>query len=207
MNNIQQILIVDDHPAMAYGTKFILEQEKDIQVVGVANSGESGIEMMMKLKPSVIFLDFHLPDLTGMEVAVKMREIDETIQIVIFTGIDYMPILNNLLDLGVCGIMSKDSSEEQIRNMMRSLKEGQTVIPISLLHQLRLSQPEDDMSSLTDEEINIMNQIVKGATNEQIADEIHMSKRSVDNYVRKIYDKFGVKSRAQAIEKFIQMKR
>ncbi|WP_068773523.1 response regulator transcription factor [Paenibacillus sp. FJAT-26967] len=207
MNNIQQILIVDDHPAMAYGTKFILEQEKDIQVVGVANSGESGIEMMMQLKPSIIFLDFHLPDLTGMEVAVKMREIDETIQIVIFTGIDYMPILNNLLDLGVCGIMSKDSSEEQIRNMMRSLKEGQTVIPISLLHQLRLSQPEDDMSSLTDEEINIMNQIVKGATNEQIADEIHMSKRSVDNYVRKIYDKFGVKSRAQAIEKFIQMKR
>ncbi|GKS09346.1 nitrate/nitrite response regulator protein [Paenibacillus chitinolyticus] len=207
MNKIQHILIVDDHPAMAYGTKFILEQEENIQVVGVATTGEMGVEMMMELNPSIIFLDFHLPDLTGMEVAVKMRELNKDVQIVIFTGIDYMPILNNLLELGVCGIMSKDSSEDQIRNMMRALKEGQSVIPISLLHQMRLSHPDDDLSSLTDEEINIMNQIVKGATNEQIADEIHMSKRSVDNYVRKIYDKFGVKSRAQAIEKFLQIKR
>ncbi|MFF2158190.1 response regulator [Paenibacillus chitinolyticus] len=207
MNKIQHILIVDDHPAMAYGTKFILEQEENIQVVGVATTGEMGVEMMVELKPSIIFLDFHLPDLTGMEVAVKMRELNKDVQIVIFTGIDYMPILNNLLELGVCGIMSKDSSEDQIRNMMRALKEGQSVIPISLLHQMRLSHPDDDLSSLTDEEINIMNQIVKGATNEQIADEIHMSKRSVDNYVRKIYDKFGVKSRAQAIEKFLQIKR
>ncbi|MFD7522695.1 response regulator [Paenibacillus chitinolyticus] len=207
MNKIQHILIVDDHPAMAYGTKFILEQEENIQVVGVATTGEMGVEMMVELKPSIIFLDFHLPDLTGMEVAVKMRELNKDVQIVIFTGIDYMPILNNLLELGVCGIMSKDSSEDQIRNMMRALKEGQSVIPISLLHQMRLSHPDDDLSSLTDEEINIMNQIVKGATNEQIADEIHMSKRSVDNYVRKIYDKFGVKSRAQAIEKFLQVKR
>ncbi|MCY9593143.1 DNA-binding response regulator [Paenibacillus chitinolyticus] len=207
MNKIQHILIVDDHPAMAYGTKFILEQEENIQVVGVATTGEMGVEMMVELNPSIIFLDFHLPDLTGMEVAVKMRELNKDVQIVIFTGIDYMPILNNLLELGVCGIMSKDSSEDQIRNMMRALKEGQSVIPISLLHQMRLSHPDDDLSSLTDEEINIMNQIVKGATNEQIADEIHMSKRSVDNYVRKIYDKFGVKSRAQAIEKFLQIKR
>ncbi|MEC0246122.1 response regulator [Paenibacillus chitinolyticus] len=207
MNKTQHILIVDDHPAMAYGTKFILEQEENIQVVGVATTGEMGVEMMVKLNPSIIFLDFHLPDLTGMEVAVKMRELNKDVQIVIFTGIDYMPILNNLLELGVCGIMSKDSSEDQIRNMMRALKEGQSVIPISLLHQMRLSHPDDDLSSLTDEEINIMNQIVKGATNEQIADEIHMSKRSVDNYVRKIYDKFGVKSRAQAIEKFLQIKR
>ncbi|MFS0837353.1 response regulator transcription factor [Paenibacillus sp. UNC499MF] len=207
MNKIQHILIVDDHPAMAYGTKFILEQEENIQVVGVATTGEMGVEMMVKLNPSIIFLDFHLPDLTGMEVAVKMKELNKDVQIVIFTGIDYMPILNNLLELGVCGIMSKDSSEDQIRNMMRALKEGQSVIPISLLHQMRLSHPDDDLSSLTDEEINIMNQIVKGATNEQIADEIHMSKRSVDNYVRKIYDKFGVKSRAQAIEKFLQIKR
>ncbi|EGL17009.1 MULTISPECIES: response regulator transcription factor [Paenibacillus] len=207
MNKIQHILIVDDHPAMAYGTKFILEQEENIQVVGVATTGEMGVEMMVQLNPSIIFLDFHLPDLTGMEVAVKMKELNKDVQIVIFTGIDYMPILNNLLELGVCGIMSKDSSEDQIRNMMRALKEGQSVIPISLLHQMRLSHPDDDLSSLTDEEINIMNQIVKGATNEQIADEIHMSKRSVDNYVRKIYDKFGVKSRAQAIEKFLQIKR
>ncbi|MDT2236299.1 response regulator transcription factor [Paenibacillus larvae] len=152
-------------------------------------------------------MDFHLPDMTGLEVASGMMKTHEELKIVIFTGIDFMPILNNLLSLGISGIMSKDSSEEQITNMVNCLIEGQTAISLELFRQLQLGKGEDDGTALTDEEINIMNQIIKGATNEQIAEVIHMSKRSVDNYVRKIYDKFGVKSRAQAIEKFIQMKR
>lgn len=201
------VLIVDDHPAMAFGTRMILDARENIRVIGIASSGEEGLSLIKSERPDIVFLDFHLPDMTGLEVASGMMKIHEELKIVIFTGIDFMPILNNLLSLGISGIMSKDSSEEQITNMVNCLIEGQTAISLELFRQLQLGKGEDDGTALTDEEINIMNQIVKGATNEQIAEVIHMSKRSVDNYVRKIYDKFGVKSRAQAIEKFIQMKR
>jgi two-component system competent response regulator ComA len=82
-----------------------------------------------------------------------------------------------------------------------------TMIPLTLYHQMRLTTEKAATEEvLTKDEIQIMTEIVKGATHDQVADIIHASRRSVDNYVRKIYDKYGVKSRVQAIEKFVKSK-
>jgi two-component system competent response regulator ComA len=207
MNKDVTILIIDDHPAMAFGTKIILENIPGVRVTGMAGNGERGLALMAQERPDIVFLDFNLPDLSGMEVAERMKALDPDVHIVIFSGIDIVPMINKLLELRVSGIMSKDSGEEQIKNMIRCILEGQTAIPLALFHQMLLSKPEEDRSPLTEEEDHIMSLILKGATNEQIADVIHMSKRSVDNYVRKIYDKFGVKSRAQAIERYLNSKK
>lgn len=202
-----QILIVDDHPAMAYGTKMILEAMPDVQVCGIAGTGEKGLALASAEHPDIVFLDFNLPDMSGGEAAVKLRELLPDAHIVIFSGIDIIPMFNNLVNLRVSGIVSKDSSEEQIKNVVRCLLEDQAVIPIELFHQMALTGNEGPGNKLTEEEEHIMELVLKGATNEQIAEDVHMSKRSVDNYMRKIYDKFGVKSRAQAVEKYMQSKR
>jgi len=202
--NSFHVLIVDDHPALGYGTKMIVEQVEFATVVGIAQSGDACMELTRKHQPHLIFLDYNLPDIAGYDLAAQIRNEFPLIHIVIFTGVDYMPMLNELLELKVSGVLSKEATDDQIRNMVAAVASGQTVIPIALFHQFRLQKKGIQPQLLTDEEVWIMTQIVKGTTNEQIAEEIHMSKRSVDNYVRKIYEKLGVTSRPQAVEKFIE---
>jgi two-component system competent response regulator ComA len=209
MNKNVSVLIVDDHPAMAYGTKMLLEDIPGVRVCGIAGSGERGLELAARERPEIVFLDYNLPDVTGAEAAAELKRLLPETHIVIFSGFDLVPMYNSLLSLEISGVISKDAGEEQLKNMVRCLLEGQTALPIALFRQLSLQGEAKDQGDskripLTEEEMHIMELIAQGATNEQIADDIHMSKRSVDNYVRKIYDKFGVKSRAQAIERYIQ---
>lgn len=82
------------------------------------------------------------------------------------------------------------------------------MLPIAYFHQMQLLEVhEHDQESfmLIEEEVHMLSMLVKGATHEQIAEQIYMSKRTVDNYLRKIYDKLGVKSRTEAMEKFIKV--
>ncbi|MEK3719148.1 response regulator transcription factor [Paenibacillus sp. FSL H8-0034] len=201
----RSILIVDDHPVMAKATQTILEQIEHIRVIGIAASGKSCLEMTTLHKPDMIMLDYNLPDQFGSSVAKQIKELSPNTHIVIFTGIDVSDLYNHLIELGVSGIISKESSERVIQNMIRCIMDDFTMIPLSLYRGMRLmkSLPTQEVL-LTKDEIQIMTLVVKGATQEQVANEIFVSKRSVDNYLKKIYAKLGVKSRVQAMEKFIQ---
>lgn len=205
MNARVKTLIVEDHPLMANATKHILEQIDRLEVIGTAGSGTVALELTRQYQPGIVFLDYHLPDGFGTQMAKQIKEFNPNIHVVIFTGIDITDIYNKLLEIGVSGILSKEASEHTIRNLVNCVLDNYTMLPLPLYHQLRLStlKPSAD-EYLTVDEVQIMTLIVKGATHDQIADLIHASKRSVDNYVRKIYDKYGVKSRVQAIEKFVK---
>ncbi|MBP1992400.1 response regulator transcription factor [Paenibacillus eucommiae] len=200
-------LIVEDHPLMASATKTMLEQIDRIEVIGTAGSGEMAIELVNKLQPGIVFLDYHLPDGFGTKVAAQIKEINAAIHVIIFTGIDISDIYNNLLEIGISGVVSKESSEDTIRNLVNCVMDNHTMLPLPLYHQMRLTSGKQATEViLTDDEVQIMTLIVKGVTHDLIADHIHASRRSVDNYVRKIYDKYGVKSRVQAIERFVKSK-
>lgn len=200
-------LVVDDHPLFARATQQILEQVDCIREVGVVGSGTSCLEYIDKHPPDLVFLDYHLPDQPGSEVAEQIKLRCPDIHIIIFSGVDLSDMFNNLVEIGVSGIISKESSESTIKHMIYSVIDNHTMLPLSLFHQARLytgSSPSDVV--LTLDEVNIMNMIVNGFTHEQVAERIHVSKRSVDNYLKKIYDKFSVKTKVQAIEKFVQSK-
>jgi DNA-binding NarL/FixJ family response regulator len=205
MSMLRRALIVDDHPVMAKATKMVLEQIEHVEVVGIAASGKACLELVELHKPDIIMLDYNLPDQFGSGVARQIKERSPETHIIIFTGIDVTDIYNHLIELGVSGIISKESSERALQNMVRCILDDCTMVPLSLYRGMRLttSLPAQDVL-LTKDEIHIMTLLVRGATQEQIAQEIYVSKRSVDNYLKKIYSKLSVKSRIQAIEKFVQ---
>jgi len=207
MNKKVKILIVDDHPLMAEATSKTLQEIDFVQIVGIALNGESCMEMVEFSKPDIVFLDFNLPDQYGDEVAKRLKAAYPLMHLVIFTGVDFVHLYNHLIGLEVSAVISKESSGTIIKSLISLLLENYTMLPIPIFHRMQLLSSNMQATSLLEEdEIKIMLLIVQGSTNEHIAEVIQMSKRTIDNYIRKIYEKLGVKSRSQAIEKFIQIK-
>ncbi|QGQ96015.1 DNA-binding response regulator [Paenibacillus psychroresistens] len=203
MSKPLKVIIVDDHPLMAEATKHLLEQIEGIQVIDIASSGKKGLELIDLHKPDMVFLDYQLPDKVGTDVAKEIKTKYPAIHIIIFTGVDVSDMINNFLALQVSGVISKGTSRTAIKNMIGVILEDHIVLPRSALNKIRLTDYTQD-PLLSQDEVIIMSMVVKGATLDQIGERIHISKRSVDNYQRKIYEKLGVETRAEAIEKFIK---
>ncbi|KQX48258.1 MULTISPECIES: response regulator transcription factor [unclassified Paenibacillus] len=202
-----KILIVDDHPLMAEATSNTLQQIEGIQIIGIAGTGKRCLELVDLHVPNIVFLDYNLPDQYGDEVAKIIKAKYPAIHLVIFSGIELSHLYNYLIGLEVSAVISKESSGTLIKSLVTLLLENFTVIPVPVFHKMRVDSGNlHQTDSLDDDEVHMMTMIVQGLTNEQMAEEVHMSKRTVDNYIRKIYDKLGVKSRAQAVDKFNQFK-
>lgn len=202
-----KVLIVDDHPLMAEATSKTLAQIDFVQIVGIALTGKSCMEMVEFSKPDIVFLDFNLPDMYGDVIAKVLKATYPAIHLVIFTGIDFVHLFNHLVGIEVSAIISKESSGRLIKSLITLLLENHTILPIPTFHQMQLTGKEAQMTQLLDEdEIVIMTMIANSSTNEQIAEVIGMSKRTIDNYIRKVYEKLGVKSRADAVLKFNEIR-
>jgi two-component system competent response regulator ComA len=207
MNKKSKILIVDDHPLMAEATSSTLKQIESVEIVGIAATAKQCLELVDLHVPDIIFLDFNLPDQYGDEVAKIIKGKYPATHLVIFSGIELSHLYNHLIGIEVSAVISKESSGTLIKSLVTLLLENFTVVPVPVFHKMRVSSGNLHQTDLLDDdEVSMMAMIVQGLTNEQMAEEVHMSKRTVDNYIRKIYEKLGVKSRAQAVDKFNQFK-
>lgn len=205
MDAIVKALVVDDHPLLAHATRDMLHKTGEIDVVSVVGTGTDCLEQVRVHEPGLIFLDYQLPATTGTELTKIIKAEYPHIHIIIFTGVDYMEFYDQLVEAGVSGVLSKESGIRTIRNMVWCVLDNHTMLPMPMYHQLRLGNRHmnDPHSKLDQEELNIMNMLLKGATYDQIADNIHMSRRTVDNYMKRIFEKMGVKNRLEAIEAFL----
>lgn len=202
-----KVVIVDDHPLMAHATKQLLEQMDNLEVVAIAGTGSGCMQMVQQHQPEMVLLDYQLPDMAGTEIAEQIKKQWPDIHVVIFTGVEIGSLIPKFLEFQVSGIISKGTHHETIKHIIECVADNLVVLPRSGMKQLLLScSPVWVDIELSEDEAAIMWMIVKGFTLEQIAEKIHMSKRSVDNYQRKIYDKLGVNGRAQAIETFVRSK-
>jgi len=201
-----KVLIVDDHPTVSFGTRFILESVEVMEVVGVADRGKEAVEMFKQYQPDIILLDLKLPDMEGIEVARQIKECGPEAHVVIFTGMNYMPILQKLIAIGISGVLTKEATPQQVIRMMEAVQGGETIIPLSLFHQIDFQKTKSKASNkdqpLSEKESYILSMVGRGLTNKQIAKELFMTTRSIEYYLTNIYQKLNVKSRAEAIEKF-----
>lgn len=204
---MHSIVIIDDHPLMAHATKELLEQELDVKVDALARNGEQGLEIVAASQPDLILMDYKLPDMTGRDVAERVSASWPSVKVVIFSSIDVSSMVPQLLMAKVDGILSKENSQHTIIHAVSSVLDGFAVIPRTTDWTAGLVSQEDTVDVvLNDNEVALMRYILGGCTIEQIAEQIHMSKRSVDNWIRKMYEKMGVKGRTQAIEMFLKSK-
>lgn len=197
-----KIIIVEDHPLMSKAmTETIEDISPDYRVIYAARKGYEGLEKIREYEPDLALLDYNIPELSGLEIAKSLKTLQINTKVILYSGFDLSPLVSKANECGVSGIFSKNIDSRDMQNIIQVVLSGYIVLPDNLFDLHRAYD-----LNLDDQDTIIMEMIIRGATQEEIADKIHCSKRTVDNYLKKIYEKMNVKSRLQAIEKYIQIK-
>ena len=184
-----RVVLVDDHPALLAGVRDFLE-DNGIIVAASTCRGSEVLELVAGVRPDVLVLDLHLPDLDGLEVARQVRAAHQGVAVLILTGWDEPPATEDLVRLGVRGYLSKGKSSEEIVAAVRVAARGGT-----LLGSLVVAPPPADTARLTEREREVWCLLVDGARNVDIAAELRIAVHTVESHVRNVLQKLEARSR------------
>ncbi len=204
-----KILVVDDHNLVGEGTKLILEQEKDFNVIFV-NSSKKALDILLTHTFDVFIFDLNMPHLNGQELAKEVSKISPKSSIIIYSGYDIVPHFNQLVSSGVSSFVDKVASKEILIAAIRASIEGNSMMPINLLQQLKI--PDNSINilegyhllkkyNLSKNEVETLKLVMAEKTNKEIAAELFISLRTVEYRLTNIFKKLNVNSRIRAIKK------
>lgn len=202
------VLVVDDHDVFGTSIARVLDDEDDITVVGVATSVAAAlVELERSHGIDVVLSDFRLGDGDGVSLTRSIAARWPEIRVVMLTASNDEEILAAALEAGCAGFVTKSESLDTVLSAVRSAAVGEAVVTPSLLARLlpRLSGRKAGRNpDLTPREREVLAEIVKGGSNQQIADALHVSRDTVRNHVSSILSKLGVNSKLQAAAVAVQ---
>ena len=189
-----RVLIVDDHPLLREGTRSFLGEANGIEVVGVTGEGMAAIELAGQVQPDVVLLDIHLPDISGVEVARRIRVAFPEIAILVLTAFDDPSYRRAMAQLGTRGYLLKTASTVEVVQAIQHVAAGNRLPGSS-------TGPDsvEDASPLTARELGIMQLLAAGRRNAEIAELMHVSVKTIEYHVSNLLDKLGARSRTEAI--------
>ncbi len=200
------VVIVDDHPIVRAGMRAILEVEADISVIGEGTKGADALRLVADLCPDVLALDVQLPDLNGLEVTRQLRAQGRKTAILILSAHNDQETIFGLLESGAIGYVLKDEALETLVNAVRAAARGESwfsPVVASQVMRRAVSAPRvecpDIPEMLTPREIETLRLLARGLDNTAIAQELVVTKRTVQNHISTIYAKLGVTSRTEAM--------
>lgn len=190
-----RVLVVDDHPVVRRGLHSMLDGESGISVVGLASSGKEGLQLAEKLNPDVVLLDLRMPDMSGVEVIAALRAGRPDSKILVLTNYQLDEDIFNALDAGALGYLLKSASQEEVLEALRAVSQGKRRVPPELAIRLaeRLGR-----SSLSARELEVLQLVVQGHTNKEIAQSLFISDITARNHVISVLSKLGAKDRTEA---------
>lgn len=208
------ILIADDQVLFAENLKIVLETlTDDMKVVGIAEDGNQAVSMAEQMSPDLILMDVSMPNKNGVEATREILLQNPNQKIVILTSMQDESCAAQALKYGAVGYLLKDMRSKKLITALRTINEGmvllsnataQSVFKISDraesgdVETLRLYKKIFD--SLNNREIDVIKSLVKGASNQAIANELFLSEPTVRNYISSIYSKFGTNNRMEVIK-------
>lgn len=193
------VLIADDHPVFQRGLREIIETDGSIRVVAAVGDGETAIAELRRLRPSVAVLDVDMPKRDGLEVVKAIRDEILGCGVVLLTMYKEERFLNAALDAGVRGYVVKDSAIDEITQAIHAAARGENFVSPTLANLLfkRLQKaPENSpLDSLTTSERRVLKLVSESKSSKQIADELFISVRTVENHRANICAKLGLEGK------------
>lgn len=196
-----KILITDDHPMTLTGLSSCIEKQKDMRVVGLAESGEEALRILSQNNPDIVILDYSLPGCNGIKTINDLRKIKPKLKVIMFSMHTDPLFMAECVLCGANGYLSKSASEKEIVNTIRVVNEKGSYFGEVLLSAVEKAKKFKDgrktKVSLTEKEIEIVKLICEGNRNKEIADKLERSIQTVDFHRRNIAIKTGCKNAAQ----------
>lgn len=208
-----RILLVDDQSLFVESLKMSLQgYADDLDVVGIAKTGQASIVMAEELKPEVILMDVHLPDMNGVLATKIILEKSPKIKVIMLSTYDEDEFVKDALRVGACGYLLKDISPTELIAAIRAMQSGLVQISPKIASKLinamydgtspKIPEVSDQFKwfdTLTDREKEIFGLIATGFDNQQIADKLNLAEQTVRNNISMIYSKLEVKDRFEII--------
>lgn len=191
-----RILVVEDQYFSRLALHTVIERHPDMLIVGEADNGASGLALFEKYAPDVMIVDLKLPDQSGIEVIKAVRKMDPMARIVVLSNFEGSEYLHRATDAGAMAYLTKDASADELSQAIRAVRVGQSYIPPSLLHLLENRVAGND---LTLREQGVLELLVLGWSNRQIADHLRIAEKTVRIHMSSIFAKLGVANRTQAV--------
>ena len=202
-----KILIADDHAVVREGTRQILEQEPDLEVVGEACDGEEAVELAGSAKPDVAIVDIAMPKVDGIEATKQIKTLYPSIAVLILSAYDDDQFVFNLLEAGAAGYLLKSIRSHELIEAIRAVYAGESVLhPVIARKVLNRfapvsGQPQGQKFTevLSEREIEVLRLATQGLSNQDIANDLCLSLRTVQAHLGHIFNKLQVSSRTEAV--------
>lgn len=202
-----RILIADDHAILRSGLRLLIETHPEFVVVGEAGTGTETLQQARALHPDLILLDINMPDLDGLAVIPDLRrDLPETC-ILILTMHEDVAYLRQALDAGASGYVLKKAVDQELLMAIRAVRRGDTYVHSAMTQKLMESymapqarDESDPWTSLSLREYDVMRRVALGYTNGEIADELHLSVKTVESYRARGLEKLELETRAQVVQ-------
>jgi DNA-binding NarL/FixJ family response regulator len=198
---------VDDHDLFRTGLRNLLDEQDEVQVVGECDNGTDALRAVRELAPDVVVMDLNMPGISGVEATRQISMIAPLTRVLVLTISDQDNDVMDAIVAGACGYLLKDSSIVELMQGIRSAAIGESLvsptIAAKVLQRLRASgeshrEAELIQSELSDREIQVLKLIANGKDNSTIANELHISPKTVKNHISNILMKLQIENRIQA---------
>jgi two-component system NarL family response regulator len=196
-----RILVAEDHLVARVGVSTIVNMQPDMTVIAEVSNGQQAVETYRKLRPDVTLLDLRMPVMGGVEAAAAIRKEFPEARMIALTTYGGDEDIRRALAAGVQAYLTKDVLHDELLKAIRAVYAGQTYLPAAVAAALAAQLPRPDLSA---REIQVLELIVRGLANKQIAYSLSIAEHTVKNHVKNILSKLGVQDRTQAATAAIQ---
>lgn len=200
------LVIIEDEDAIREGISLFLNRKSLFNVLGSYGNGKDALKELPRLQPQIALVDLALPDLTGMEVIQKIKEMDPAIQCLVFSSMESEDWVFEALKKGADGYLIKTEGFERVASALEEiiLRHGTPISPriarrIVQEFQGSPDEPMETKPSLTKKETEILNYLSQGLTYKEIAEMLVLSPQTVSTHVKKIYKKLHASGKAEAL--------
>ena len=212
--NEMTIVVVDDHPLFRQGVADALSLSPRIRVIGQASHGVQGLEMILSLRPDLAIVDVNLPGMNGQQITHEVTSERIHTRVILMTAYDDGEQMLHAAIAGASGYCTKDIQPDHLTELIINVGEGKYVMAGEVMSersfaswlQLQLesarrsySEPGSPFHPLSEREMEVLNLVVEGKSNKEIASLLGISHQTVKNHITSILRKFGVEDRTQAV--------
>lgn len=204
-----RVLLVEDHTLLRQMTRHLLEQA-GMEVVGEAGDGLEAVDLAQKHQPDVVLMDLALPRLNGVEATRRIRDLCPSTAVLVLTAYDDDPYVVAMLEAGVAGYLLKTVTSDGLVEAVRQAAEGDLVLPPRIARKVlqhlkgSATPPGPGGEGLSGREREVLRLAARGLSNKEIASRLHVSHRTVQAHLSRIFDRLGVASRTEAVIKAVR---